>query len=105
MKECNSKHDHLVMGKIRVQVKTPHGRSTDDNFYGFKTHKSHGHGVGELIKKSEFDFIARSVGFEMDEKHDRYMPKSSKTEFIFIPKNTLKIFRFPGSSKKSNKGS
>lgn len=89
MKDMYSKHDHLIKDKIRVQVKTPHGRSMDDEYYGFKTHKSHGHGVGELIKKDEFDYIALYVGFDMNEEYDKYMPKSAKTEFIFIPAEDL----------------
>jgi hypothetical protein len=101
MKDMYCKHDHLVMAKVKVQVKTLHGRSTDENFYGFKTHKSHGHGVGELIKKNEFDYIALFVGFEMDETHDHYVPKSAKTEFIFIPAKDLEEHpNFPGYLKR-----
>ncbi len=89
-KEMYSKVDHWVGDKkIRVQVKTPHQRSVDENNWAFKTHKSHGHGVKELYKADMFDVIALFVGFEIDESKSRYFPASVKEEFVFIPVSDL----------------
>src|SRR3989344_787396 len=104
VKDMYSKWDHLVNKKIRVQVKTIHGRSTDDTYYGFKTHKSHGSGVSELYKKDEFDILALFVGFEIDLENDVYIPKSSKNEFILIPAKDLEEHpKYPGYLKRVTK--
>ena len=62
-----SKVDHLIKGRIRVQVKTPHQKSVDETHWAFKTHKSHGHGLLELYKANEFDIVALFIGFKIDE--------------------------------------
>jgi hypothetical protein len=104
IKDMYSKWDHIVKNKTRVQVKTIHGRSTDDKSYGFKTHKSHGSGVGELYKKGEFDVLALFVGFEIDPENDAYIPKSSKNDFILIPAKDLEEHpRYPGYLKRITK--
>lgn len=85
MKEMYSKVDHLVNNKVRVQVKTPHLLSEDEEHYAFKTHKSHGSGLGELYKASEFDIVALFIGFNIDETKSKYLPRSVEEKFIFIP--------------------
>ncbi len=84
-----SKVDHWVNKSIRVQVKIPHQRSATNTHWAFKTHKSHGHGVGELYKKDMFDVVALFIGFEIDEKIDKYLPISVKNNFILIPINDI----------------
>jgi hypothetical protein len=85
-----AKSDHEING-IGVQVKTTYPNGTTNKKWAFKTHKSHGHGVGELYKKDAFDVVALFVGYNPQEKiklqnlTDRYTPISTKTEFIFIP--------------------
>jgi len=99
-----SKVDHWINGKIRVQVKIPHNRSVDKNNWAFKTHKSHGHGVGELYKKDMFDIIALFIGFEIDEAKDKYLPISVKEQFIFIPVEDLEEHpNHPGYLKRVTK--
>ena len=101
IRDMYSKHDHLVRERIRVQVKTPHTNSTNDTRYGFKTHKSHGHGVGELYRADEFDVVALFVGFEMDPSVSRYIPVRSENRFIFIPATDLEHHPdFPGHLKR-----
>jgi hypothetical protein len=104
IKDMYSKWDHLVNKKIRVQVKTIHGRSTDSDYYGFKTHKSHGSGVSELYKNNEFDVLALFVGFDIDTDEDLYIPKNSKNEFILIPASDLEDHpKYPGYLKRVTK--
>jgi hypothetical protein len=85
-----AKSDHEING-IGVQVKTTYPNGTTTQKWAFKTHKSHGHGVGELYKKDAFDVVALFIGYNPQEKAklqnltDRYTPISTKTEFIFIP--------------------
>jgi len=93
MKDMYNKVDHLVKGRIRVQVKIPHQKSVDENHWAFKTHKSHGHGLLELYKANEFDIVALFIGFEIDESKSRYFPISVKEEFIFVPVSDLE--RYP----------
>jgi len=89
IKEMYSKVDHLAKDNIRVQVKIPNERSTNDEYWGIKTHKSHGHGRGELYCGDVFDILALFIGFEMDENHSRYFPKNVSEKFIFIPFSDL----------------
>jgi len=104
VKDMYSKWDHIIRKKIKVQVKTIHGRSTNDIYYGFKTHKSHGSGVSELYKKDDFDILALFVGFEVDSKNNFYIPKSTKNEFILIPKKDLEEHpEYPGYLKRVTK--
>jgi hypothetical protein len=104
IKDMYSKVDHLVKEKIRVQVKTIHSRSTNKDYWGFKTHKSHGSGVGELYKDDHFDFIALFVGNEMDESHSKYFPKSVVNQFILIPISDLERHpNHPGYLKRVSK--
>ena len=89
IKEMYSKVDHLVKDKTRVQVKIPNERSTSDNYWGVKTHKSHGHGEGELYPADAFDILALFIGFEMNKDYSKYFPKSVSGKFIFIPISDL----------------
>jgi len=84
-----SKVDHWINGNIRVQVKIPYQKGVTKDKWAFKTHKSHGHGEGELYKKDMFDILALFVGFEIDESKDKYLPVSVKEQFIFIPVEDL----------------
>ena len=84
-----SKIDHWVKGKIRVQVKTPHGRSTNSKHWGVKLHKSHGHGKGELCPVNAFDVLALFVGFKMEYEKSRYFPVEARREFLFVPIDEL----------------
>jgi hypothetical protein len=103
-KSMYSKVDFWVRNKIRVQVKIPHERSTDSEYWGIKTHKSHGHGKGELFKADEFDIIALFIGFEMDKNYSKYFPKKVSTKFIFIPVSDLERHPdFPGYLKRISK--
>lgn len=85
-----AKSDHIING-VGFQVKTTYPNSTTQKKWAFKTHKSHGHGVGELYKNDAFDIVAVFVGYEPQEKiklknlKDRYTPTSTKTKFIFVP--------------------
>lgn len=83
-----SKVDHWL-GNLRVQIKFPNLRSCDENNWAVKTHKSHGHGVGELYKDDVFDMLALFIGFEMDEEVDKYLPQSVSNKWLFIPINEL----------------
>lgn len=104
IKDMYSKIDHVVNGKFDVQVKTPHERSNGGEFYGFKTHKSHGSGVGELYKNDEFDLIALFTGFEIDEEYSRYIPKKTSREFVFIPTSDIEEHpNHPGYLKRVTK--
>lgn len=87
-KDMYSKVDHWV-GKHRVQVKIPNLRAVTNEKWAFKTHKSHGSGVKELYTTDEFDFVALFIGFNMNEKIDRYLPVSVKNEFLIIPTKDL----------------
>lgn len=103
-KEMYSKVDHRVKEKIRVQVKTPHLRSNDEQYWGVKTHKSHGHGIDELYKANEFDIVALFTGFIMDETISKYIPIDVKSEFIFIPISDLDEHpKYPGHLKRVSK--
>lgn len=102
-RDMYSKVDHWV-GDLRVQVKIPHARSVTDSHWAFKTHKSHGHGVGELYQSDMFDIIALFVGFEMDEAIDKYLPVSVKNNFVFIPVSDLPEHpKHPGYLKRVSK--
>jgi hypothetical protein len=85
-----AKSDHKVNG-VGFQVKTTYPNGTTSSKWAFKTHKSHGHGEGELYKNNAFDVVAVFVGYEPQEKlklqgmMDRYTPTSVSTSFIFIP--------------------
>ena len=85
-----AKSDHVIRG-VGFQVKTTYPNGTTHERWAFKTHKSHGAGVGELYKNDAFDIVAVFVGYEPQEKSklnglvDRYTPTLTKTEFIFIP--------------------
>lgn len=85
-----AKSDHTISG-VGVQVKTTYPNGTTSKKWAFKTHKSHGHGEGELYKNDAFDVVAVFVGYEPQEKaklkdlKDRYTPTSTKPKFIFIP--------------------
>lgn len=83
-----SKVDHWL-GNLRVQVKFPNLRSCDENNWAVKTHKSHGHGVGELYKDDVFDILALFIGFKMDEKVNKYLPLSVSNDWLFIPMKEL----------------
>ncbi len=101
MRDMYSKHDHLVKGHIRAQIKTPYGRGMDAGHYSFKTHKSHGHGVGELYRADEFDVVALFVGFEMDPAFSPYIPARTVPAFVFIPASDLEQHPdFPGHLKR-----
>jgi hypothetical protein len=80
-----SKVDHWL-GDTRVQVKIPNLRACDEEYWGVKTHKSHGSGIGELYKDDVWDILALFIGFKMDDS-SRYFPKSVTNEWIFIPMN------------------
>lgn len=88
MRDMYSKVDHLVRDLVKVQVKTLHGRSTDEKHWGIKTHKSHGSGVSELYKADEFEVVAIFVGNEMSED-SKYFPKSVSEKFILVPVSDL----------------
>lgn len=95
-----SKVDHWL-GELRVQVKIPHQRSVTASHWAFKTHKSHGHGVGELYRTDEFDLVALFIGFVMDEEVDPYLPIRVSNEFIFVPVKFLQEHPdFPGHLKR-----
>lgn len=98
-----SKVDHFVNGK-KVQVKTIYPRSTDKNYWAFKTHKTHGHGEGELYKNDAFEIVALFVGYNYNGSSDKYTPSSTKTEFIFIPVSDLEDHPdYPGYLKRVSK--
>ena len=102
-KDMYSKVDHWI-GDLRVQVKIPNQRAVDENNWAFKTHKSHGSGVGELYEKDAFDVVALFVGFEIDENIDRYFPVSVKNEFIMIPMSDIEEHpNYPGFLKRITK--
>ena len=104
IKEMYSKVDHLVKESKRIQVKTIHSRSTNKDYWGFKTHKSHGSGEGELYKDDEFDYIALFIGNEMDETYSKYFPKKVINQFILIPTSDLeKHPKHPGYLKRVSK--
>lgn len=88
-RDMYSKVDHWVKDTIRVQVKTPHGRSCRKNKWGVKLHKSHGHGKGELCPGEAFDILALFTGFKMDESYSKYLPIEVKQEFLFVPMDEL----------------
>ena len=103
-KQMYSKVDHWVNGKIRVQVKIPNERANTEDFWGVKTHKSHGHGVGELYKANAFDVLAFFIGFKMDKRVSKYLPVSVSPEFIFVPINELQQHpKYPGYLKRISK--
>ena len=89
-----AKSDHDINGH-GYQVKTTYPNGTTSEEWAFKTHKSHGHGEGELYKNDAFDIIAVFVGYEPQTKSDleiqkektgdKYTPASVKTNFIFVP--------------------
>tara|TARA_B100000902_G_C27281651_1_gene902103 strand:- start:984 stop:2057 length:1074 start_codon:yes stop_codon:yes gene_type:complete len=83
-----SKVDHWL-DALRVQVKFPNLRACDNHNWAVKTHKSHGSGVGELYKDDVFDVLALFIGFEMDEKIDKYLPQSVSNKWLFIPMEEL----------------
>lgn len=102
-KDMYSKVDHWIED-LRIQVKTPHIRSTNEEYVGFKTHKSHGHGVKELYSSDEFDIVALFTGFEINENISRYFPASVKNEFIFIDINDIEHHpNHPGYLKRVTK--
>jgi len=92
------KADHIVKGK-KVQVKTTYPNGTTKDKWALKTHKSHGHGEGELYSSNEFDIIAVFVGYEPQQSDvvkkikenggDKYTPTSVTNSFIFIPTSDL----------------
>lgn len=95
-----SKVDLQVKGK-RVQVKTLYPRSTNGTNWAFKTHKTHGHGVGELYEKNAFDVVALFVGYNLGTGDDKYTPISTKNEFVFIPTSDLQEHpKHPGYLKR-----
>ena len=99
-----SKVDHWVNENIRAQVKIPNERANDENFWGVKTHKSHGHGQGELYKADAFDILALFIGFKMDEKISKYLPISVSSEFLFVPIADLEQHpEYPGYLKRISK--
>lgn len=99
-KDMYSKVDHWI-GKSRFQVKIPHMRSVTPTHWAFKTHKSHGHGVGELYKSDEFDVVALFVGYKMEPEIDPYLPVEVANEFIFVPIEDLPEHEdFPGHLKR-----
>jgi hypothetical protein len=99
-KDMYSKVDHWI-GDLRVQVKIPNQRAVDANNWAFKTHKSHGSGVGELYENNAFDVVALFIGFEIDEDIDRYFPISVKNEFLFIPMKDIDEHpKYPGYLKR-----
>jgi len=101
--EIYSKVDHFV-NKKKVQVKTLYPRSTDDNFWAFKTHKTHGHGIGELYKNDAFEIVAVFIGYRYNGSMDKYTPSSTKTEFIFVPITDLEDHpEYPGYLKRVSK--
>jgi hypothetical protein len=79
-----SKVDHWI-GNKRVQVKIPNQRAVTNQQWAFKTHKSHGSGVGELYPADSFDYVALFVGYEIDEAIDKYLPIRVTNSFIIIP--------------------
>ena len=93
-KSIYSKVDHWVKDKIRVQVKIPNLRSTTNDYWGIKTHKSHGHGLGELLRSDDFDILALFTGFEMIPSKSKYLPQNVTSSFLFIPNVDLE--RYPG---------
>jgi len=84
-KRMYSKVDHWIKDKIRVQVKIPNERANDELHWGVKTHKSHGHGVGELYKADVFDILALFIGFKMNLNISKYIPDGAELKFLFIP--------------------
>lgn len=101
IRDMYSKHDHMVRARVRAQVKTPYVNGTDETHIAFKTHKSHGHGVGELYRADEFDVVALFTGFEMDPAFSRYIPVRTTSSFIFIPAGDLEQHPdFPGHLKR-----
>ena len=84
-----SKVDHWVNDNIRVQVKIPNERANNESFWGVKTHKSHGHGKGELHQTEEFDVLALFIGFKIDPLKSKYLPVETKEAFLFIPEKDL----------------
>lgn len=104
-----AKSDHVING-VGFQVKTTYPNGTTGTHWAFKTHKSHGHGVGELYANNAFDVVAVFVGYEPQEKDklknlkDRYTPTSTKTKFIFIPITDLEEHPdYPGYLKRVSK--
>jgi hypothetical protein len=83
-KNMYSKVDHWL-GNKRIQVKIPNQRAVTDTQWAFKTHKSHGSGVGELYKVDSFDFVALFIGYEIDESKDKYLPVRVSNSFIIVP--------------------
>ncbi len=85
-----AKSDHIING-MGFQVKTTYPNGTTKTDWAFKTHKSHGHGEGELYKNDAFDIVAVFVGYEPQDKislenlKDKYTPVSTETKFIFVP--------------------
>ena len=103
-KEMYSKVDHWVNKKIGVQVKIPNERANKEDFWGVKTHKSHGHGVGELYKADAFDILALFIGFKMNHGVSKYLPVSVSSEFIFVPISELEQHpKYPGYLKRISK--
>ena len=67
------------------QVKFPNLRACDEQYWGVKTHKSHGSGIGELYKDDVWDILALFIGFDMDENGSKYFPRSVTNDWIFVP--------------------
>ena len=86
-KNMYDKTDHMV-NKKRIQVKTPYMKGTTETKLAFKTHKTHGTGIYALYEAGDFDIIALFVGYKY-ESDSRYIPVSTKTEFVFISVNNL----------------
>jgi hypothetical protein len=81
----------FTINRRGYQVKTLYPRSTTKDRWAFKTHKSHGHGLGELYTYDAWDVTAVFVGYEpniqkeIDALDEPYTPIKTTTAFVFVP--------------------